>query len=106
MVACNQVNRNASVAQTNHLSPEKQASAIILPISVVDVTRNDKEIDFLIYRQLDQVLEGPSCCTAQDINGRPVMRLKAFKRAVNVRVSSMDETYNVRCPVAPFWQRM
>jgi hypothetical protein len=51
---------------------------------------------------LDQVLESPSRCAAEDINGRPVMRLKTLKRAVNVSISGVNETYHGRAPIAAF----
>ena len=105
MVARNQINRNALVAQSSHLPPEKEAGAVILPISVIEITSNDQKINAFIDCQLDQVLESPSRCTAEDINRCPFMRIKTFKRAVNVSISGMDETYHVHAPVTAFTGR-
>jgi len=53
VVAGNQVNRNTLIVQSCHLSPKKEAGAVIFPISIIEISGNNQKIDMLINGQLD-----------------------------------------------------
>ena len=45
--------------EASHLRDEEESRVVVLPISVVEVTRQQDESDLLIDREAHQVLEGP-----------------------------------------------
>ena len=58
MISGDQVNRDLLGLQPDHLSPEEQAGAVVLPVAVIEVARNDHEIDRLVDSQIHEVLKG------------------------------------------------
>jgi hypothetical protein len=62
---------NPRVRQPAHGGGEVQAGAHVLPLAVVEVAGDDHEIDRLVDRRRDQVVEGGAGCAANLVMGHP-----------------------------------
>ena len=61
MIACDEVNGSPFALESNHLSAEKQAGAVVFPVAIVEVTGDDDEVHRLLNREAHQIFKGPSC---------------------------------------------
>jgi len=95
VIACDQVNRSAPVLESNHLSAEKQAGAVVFPVAIVEVTCDDDEVYGLLNGEVHQIFKGPSCRPSQHLNWGPFVCFESLKRAVEMRVGRVDKAYHV-----------
>ena len=92
VVAVQQANRNARLAQTPHLPDEKLARIVVPPVAVIEVPGNHKEIDTLFDGQVNQPVERVPCGAANAYGGGIVRQGQVLQRAVEVNVGSVKET--------------
>jgi len=96
VVAVEQVDRNTGLVQAPHLAHEKVPGVEIFPVAVVQVARDDNEVDFEFDGFVDQVGEGIARGGAQRVDRRVLVRRQAAQRAVEVDISGVDEFHGCR----------
>ena len=91
---------SGGVEASKHLH-EEQARAMVGPIAIEHITSNDNQVDALIDREVDQLLErAPGC--ANELFGLLAGPLpQARQRAIEVEIRRMNETH-----VPPHWGMM
>jgi hypothetical protein len=63
----------------------------VLPIAIIEIARDQEEIDFLLNGQGHQILKCPAGGSTEQLRGRTLMRLQSPERAVEVGVCGVDE---------------
>ena len=91
VVAVEQVDRNAGVIQPPHLAHEEVSGVEVLPVAVVQVARDDEEVDFQVDSLGDQVGKGIARGSAQGIDRCVLVRRQSAQGAVEMDVGGVDE---------------
>ncbi len=96
MVASDQENGNTLIIEPDHLAAEKQSRIVVFPIAIIEIARDQEEIDLLINGQGHQILERPAGGSTEELRGRAIMRFQSPERAVEVWVCCVYEAEH-RC---------
>ena len=91
VVAGDEEDGDAGLAQPDHLRDEEQARAEFPPIAVVQVAGDEDELDGLGEGQLDQVLQGPARGLACRLDRGALIAFQAAQGAVEVKIGGMDK---------------
>ena len=73
MIPGNQVDRNSDRVETDHLIAKKQTGAVVLPITIVEITGDDQKIHALVDCKLYQVLECSTGRASKNVSRRAFM---------------------------------
>jgi hypothetical protein len=91
MIPVNQVNINAGVFQTSHLSIEKQRRFKALKSRVIEVSRNDDEICSFGQSDIEHLLERAPRSVANLVYGSARILSQTLKRRVEMNICAVDE---------------
>ena len=92
MIAGDDKHRNLQLAQPAELFDQVEPGVVIAPIAVVEVTCDQNEIDSFLDGEVDQPREGASRRPPNPLDGRVLITLKAFERAIEMDISSMNKS--------------
>ncbi len=67
--------------------------------AVIDITRHDQEIYTLLDRQVDDIIKCSKSCVSKHIGDLVIFCIDAFKRAIQVKISRMNELEQYTIPV-------
>src|SRR4051812_30965846 len=93
MVAVDDGDADAGLAEAAHLRGEEEAGAVVAPVAVVDVARDEEECGLLFEAEGDEVLEGAAGGAADLRDGRAVVAIEAREGAVDVEVGGEDQLH-------------
>ena len=91
VVAADQEDLDAGVAEVGHPLDEPEAGVVVLPVAVVDVAGDQDEGDLLVDRQPDQVLQRPPGRPADLRRRAPLVPVEPAQGAVEVDVGGVEE---------------
>ena len=91
MVAGDDEDGDVRFAEPVELPDEVEAGVVVAPVAIVEVARDQQEIDPTIDRQLNQPLERPAGCPSDPIDGRVLVAFEAPERTVEVDIGGVDE---------------
>ena len=97
VVAQQQVDGDARGIQASHLPGKVDAGVEVLPVAVVQVAGNDHEVHLLRDGLGDQVVEGITCCCAEQLRRGILVGGQSRQRAVEVDVGGVDESHFKPC---------
>lgn len=83
---------NAGLTQSAHLPYEEQSRNEVLPVSVVQVARQNDESNSLTNRILNQILKRSSTSAAGLFNGRALITLKPSQGAIEVDIGGVKKS--------------
>jgi hypothetical protein len=92
MVSGNDENRNTGSFEPGHAIDKKESGVIVLPVTIIEVTRQEKKVHLLINGQVYQVIKGPSAGPPNFVNRGIFICLKPNQGAVQVNISSVKKT--------------
>ena len=91
MVAADGEDRDGRLGQPAHLGGEEQAGAEVRPVAVVNVARDQQEIDFFLDGEIDEAAEGAARGATDQLGGGRWIGLQPSQRAVEVKVGGVQE---------------
>ena len=91
VVAADQEDRDAGVAEPGHLLAEEEPGVVVVPVAVVEVADDQDERDLLLDRQPDEVLQRPPGRPPALLDRRPLVAVEPPLRAVEVDVGGVEE---------------
>lgn len=80
---------NTLARHSHHLVAEEQTSTKVGPITIVDVTRQNDEVDLLLDRKIHQGNQSMAGDAAKALHGRAVVAVEPAQGAVNMQVCGM-----------------
>ena len=78
-------------AQPAELPDQVQPGVVIAPIAVVEVARDQHEIDAFLDGQVDQSREGPPSRSSNSLDGRVLVPLESLERAIEVDIGRVEK---------------
>src|SRR5271166_2495186 len=91
MVAPDEEDRDRAITQPCHLLAKEQASVVIGPVTIVEITHNHDEGHVLCYSQINKVFERPPGCAPTFGDWGSLIALESSLRAIEVNVSRMQK---------------
>jgi len=91
VVAADQDDLDAGVAEPGHLPAEEEARVVVGPVAVVEVADDQDEPDLLLDRQGDEVLKRPAGRPPALLDRGPLIAVEPPVRAVEVDVRGVEE---------------
>ena len=82
---------NPCVPKESHLSEEEVARVVVPPVTVIEVTSEQQEIDLLGHAILDEILERLACRESHSLGWRAFIALQPAKWTVEVDIRSVDK---------------
>ncbi len=91
VIAVKQEDGDLGLRQPAHLLHEEESGLVVAPIAVVEVAGDDDEIDLVLDRLTDEVLERGARGGANPFGCRALLPGQPLQGAVEMDVAGMDE---------------
>lgn len=91
VIAMEQEDGDLGVRQPAHLLHEEESGLVVTPIAVIEVAGDDHEVDFVLGRLTDEVLERGARRGANSFGCRALLSGESLQRAVEMDVASVDK---------------
>jgi hypothetical protein len=93
VVAKENKDRDAGPVQPAHLAAEKQTRVEVRPVAVVQIPRDDHEVDLLVDGSRDQLAEGLARGAAQEVGRCVLIGAQSPQGTVEMDICCMDKTH-------------
>ncbi len=91
VIAVKQKDGDLCLRQPAHLLHEEESGLVIAPIAVIEVSSDDDEIDLVLDRLIDEVLERGARGGANPFGRSALLSGQSLKGAVEMGLAGMDE---------------
>ena len=91
MIAIEQEDGDIGLRQPAHLLHEEKAGLIVAPVAVIEVAGDDNEVDLVLDRLADEIIEGGAGRGANAFGRGALLPGKSLQGAVEMDIAGMDE---------------
>jgi len=91
VISKNQINFDPGILQTAHPVQKVKARAVVAPLAIEEVTGDDNERAFLIYRERNEIVEGKARRIVNATGEILGLSCKTYQWAVNMQIGGMEK---------------
>ena len=91
MVAQDREDRDTCIPKTTHFAPQVDPSAVIFPVSIVEITSDEHEGHPGLDRQVNELRQRSSACPTKLLHRSSFIARQSSERTVEMEVGGVNE---------------
>jgi hypothetical protein len=92
MITCDQEDRYVGIPEASHPVDKIEACVVILPVTIVEITRQEKEADLFFESQVNEAVEGTTSGTSDLFYGGTLIAFESPKWAIQMNIGGMQKS--------------